>query len=288
MVIDISLLKIQCKLLCGNSYSPDLFEEMTSHPAFKTFLYHEEMLDRNTTVESVRSAFQNVINGHRDVTHLKLDACKDRAAELVEFAEEMKREQNPYVSTVMNRLSSFTACPVPADTVVYLYALGNDGGFCLHDGELFINLLRARQDWINILCHELYHSRELSDRTIEKRIRYISLTEETDSAGDAFLSELVEEGIATLIQYEGNYVFPPEEVTQALTQLNRWPSLSQEERTNLRQKCATGKLRYQAAYSLAKAVYDTDGIPGLESWSRDADLAAFKNALQSLSACAIQ
>lgn len=282
MVIDSTLLKLECELLKTRTFQPKLFTALETNPAFQTYLEHEKMLQRDTTEESVRAALVSFLDSHQDHSNLKLDACKDQTEQLLALACQIQTEQERFIGMVRSRLAAYTAREISDDTVIYLYALGNDGGFCLHEGELFLNILRAQDRWFDVLCHELYHSRELSETAIEKRIRYISMTDDTDPQGDSFLAELVEEGVATVVEYDGQYQFPMAEIRDTLTLLHRWEALTAEEKQGLRKRCATGKLRYQTAGAIAMKVYAEYGFEGLETWSADADLHLFRKALEAL------
>lgn len=282
MIMDSTLLKLECELLKSGTFQPEIFSALETNPAFQTYLEHEKMLHRDTTVESVRGAFMSYLCGNEDISGLKLGECKAQTAHLLDLACQIQTQEERYIKMVRSRLSAYTACGLSDDTVLYLYAFGNDGGFCLHEGELFINILRAQERWFDILCHELYHSRELSEAAVEKRIRYITMTNETDPQGDSFLAELVEEGVATVVEYNGRYQFPMEEIRETLTGLLSWPTLTEEGKQALRKRCATGALRYQTAGAIAMKVYAEHGFEGLETWSGDADLNLFRRALETL------
>lgn len=253
MNINTDLLEMQCELLNSNELNIELFDKFVSHSAFKTFISHEKMLKRNTTIESVKSEFDSLIKNESNEFYLKLDKYKKEQKELLIISNEITNGKDAYISKITERISKYTKCKIPNETTIYLYALGNDGGFCLHSGELFINLLCSNDDLINIISHELYHGREIeTEEEFKLRIKYNGLTVEDDKDGEFLLSQFAEEGIATLIQYDGCYDVSFNEVKTSLKEISSWNSLSLDERRNLLTKYMSGKLRYKVAYILQK------------------------------------
>lgn len=283
MDINTDFLEMQCELLNSNELNIDLFDKFISHTAFKTFMLHEGMLKRNTTIESIKSEFKSLIEKESNEFSLKLDKYKKVQKDLMDISNEIINDKDAYISKIIERISKYTKCTIPDETTIYLYALGNDGGFCLQGGELFINLLRSKDDLINILSHELYHGREIeTEEEFKLRVKYNSLNVENDENGELLLSQFAEEGIATLIQYDGNYDVSLGEVKVSLEEINSWNSLTLDERKTLLNKYISGEMRYKVAYSLANEVYKKGGLQAIESWSKEAKLTLFHKALSDL------
>lgn len=283
MLINTDLLKLQCELLLSNEFDEKLFNSLVELSPFKTYLIHEEMLKRDTSIDSIRNEFKNMIKSPGFISILRMNECKSKAKELLEFSNYLIGNKEDYINAIKDRISRYTSCSIPDDTIIYLFALGNDGGFCLQGGELFINILRSKDDLSNILSHELYHGRDIeTEETFNLRMKYNSLTVENDTEGDFLLSQFAEEGIATIIQYDGEYDVSFEEVKEHLLKITQWKFLSIEERKELLSKYMSGEMRYKIAYTLANEVYKNGGIEKLEQWSRNALLTDFHEALNRL------
>lgn len=280
MIINTDLLELQCRLLQNDSLEDEVFQHMMAHPAMEAFLEHEEMLSRKTTKDSIRKAFAEVIAGEKDTSSLMLDKAKASAEKLRNAAKEIQRDQQCYVNSAVERIHRFTDSRIGGNTAVYLYALGKDGGFSPCEGELYINLLTNQDGWMNILCHEMYHARELNAACEERRIGYLNLTEESDFRGDMLLSELAEEGIATLIQYDGHVKVERQSVITDIRQLQGWEKLEIKERKQLYCNLSAGSQRYAVAGYLANKVLLKYGFQGLEQWSSCGRLDLFYEILK--------
>lgn len=280
MIINVEFLELQCRLLGKAFFSEELFVAMMDHPVMMAFLEHEEMLDRGTTGESIRIACQStIVNGAEEST-LMLCKARDVAEQLLDTANTIQQNRQQYQQQAMERIRRFTDSELDSNTVVFLYAMGRDGGFSPREGELYINLLTNQDDWLDVLCHELYHARILNTECIEKRLGYLNLTVETDVCGDMLLSELAEEGIATLIQYHGNLTTDFAAIQDYLNQLKKWGTLTVEERQRLYHALSAGPQRYAFAGYLAEKVLDAYGRSGLEEWSCCGSLRTFHKILE--------
>lgn len=277
MVIDASLLKAQCDVLQHNAFSEETFENMMRHPAMTAFLVHEKMLNRLTDENMIRNAMLTA--GEQAGEGLLPKNIREILPGFITVAEAVCHNREKSETLVLERIARFSDCKIGQDNTVYLYALGKDGGFSPEEGVLYINLLYSEDNWMNILSHEMYHARELSETCVEKRISYLQLTEETDDIGDMLLSELAEEGIATLIQREGSGIPEKKDVSLFLERLKNWRTMRFSERADLYRSLSLGPQRYAVAAYLANKVLTTYGRQGLESWSIDGDVSLFHKIL---------
>lgn len=278
MIIDASLLEMQCAILQQDLFPEEKFESMMKHPAMAAFLEHEKMLSRATDVESIRRTF--ISAGEKDPDGLLPENFRELSGQLSAAAEMISQNREKYADLVQNRIRRFSDCKIGESNTVYLYALGKDGGFSPTEGELYINLLYSKDDWMNVLCHEMYHARVLNEECEKKRMDYFQLTEESDEVGDMILSELAEEGIATLIQNEGSEIPRKEDVSCCLHPLKNWKNMAVSERKDLYDFLSSGQQRYRLASYLANEVLMAYGRKGLESWSIDGETILFHKILE--------
>lgn len=283
MIIDISLLEAQCAVLRQDVFSEEKFECMMKLPAMAAFLEHEKMLSRTTDESMIRSAFSTA--GESDCGGLLPEGIRDLSEQLCATAESISQNRCKFAVLALERIRKFSDCNIGENNTVYLYALGRDGGFSPREGELYINLLYSKDNWMDVLSHEMYHARELSEACEKKRMGYIQLTEETDEVGDMLVSELAEEGIATLIQRKGREIPRKEDVRFFLNQLKNWKYLTAPERKYLYHVLSSGPQRYAVASYLANKVLTAYGRKGLESWSMDGETVLFHKILEEVSSC---
>lgn len=276
MKIDASFLETEYAVLCQHVFSEKKFAEMWNHPFMTEYMEHEKLLGRTATEGTVRAAFEAAITGGGE-SSLFPERIKEMLPQLQATAE--KIQSGDLAAEALERIHRFTDCEIGENTTVSLYALGKDGGFSLREEKLAINLLWGQEPWFDVLCHELYHARSLNAACVEKRIAYIQLTGETDDTGEMILSELAEEGIATLIQRGGKGVPSKEEVSQILRRLQGWKAMELQERKDFYRFLSAGPQRYLAASYLADRVLRVCGKEGLEQWSAAADLTAFYRVL---------
>lgn len=278
MMIDASLLEAECTVLLQNDFSEEKFRNMMKVPAMTAFLEHEKMLNRTTDASMIHNAFFHA--GEQGGEGLFPKNIRGILHELCSVVELVFREQKKIEALILKRISKFSDCKIAEGNTVYFYALGKDGGFSPNEGTLYINLLYGEDNWMNVLSHEMYHARELSEDCEKKRIGYLQLTEETDEAGDMLLSELAEEGIATLIQQEGGGIPEKRDVSPFLEQLKHWKTMQISERADLYRRLSLGPERYAVAAYLANKVLMAYGREGLESWSIDGEVSMFHKVLE--------
>ncbi len=267
MNIDIEFLTMETKAARSGIIPPELY----SHPTFQALNEHELGLGRPALTATV------FLNKAGNWSLTKLSHQLDKIDSMLCWLE----EENTHIEqSLSNRLERYTAASIPAELRYILYAGGTDGGFAPDSKAIYLNVtLYNRHDtFVDTLAHECYHAREKECLALDKR--------ETFSMRGPLqrvLAATAEEGIATLVQFDGmlendhaakQYQPAPEGAAQLNRLLTQYAAgeltAGELENTFFNSDCC-----YSAGLYIAHAIWNQFSREGLELWSQDGCLDSY-------------
>lgn len=274
MNINIEFLTMEANAVQAGVVPPDFCR----HPTFQALHRHELELDRPGLTASSFLAPDG---------SWSLKRLADRLEQISDMIHWLEQESPRIEQALQTRLERYTEVPIPADLQYVLYAGGTDGGFAPDSNALYLNMtLYSRRDtFLDTLAHECYHARKKEHSALEKR-------EEFSARGplQRILMTVAEEGIATLIQFDGllendhaakRYRPAPEGAAQLCALLTQYRA-NRLTGAELENAFFSSDCCYSAGLYIAHGIWSRFGREGLELWSQDGSLDGY---LQKFTSC---
>jgi len=249
--------------------------------------YHDKQLGRKS----------NLLTFYKDLK--EAGGVKDKQTrEISEMMMALKATEDKLSGDLSNRLRDYMD-PRDVDSIkVTFYPKGQDGGFVLRPGSIYINtskLLRDPEAYFDLLVHEVYHARK---RKISSYVGYL-VHKGLGSKGIYYqcFGQIFEEGVASLIELGESYKpRPSSSVTpQELEKVEAYFKLLNEQ---LRSRVLYDNhikdllevlginyynLCYVVGYYMVRLVYQHMGKQGIDPWTSKHD---YKSVLKNyLYAC---
>lgn len=202
MRLNNEMMEILIALLRKDSFDEKLFYQFSNLKQVKDLINHDKILNRKTSVDSLKNSLINAINGNNDDDQCYMfNDVRKNLDELEKIIQRINNQKKILTNNIFTEIEPYAPKEPFQDCTYYFYAGGIDGGFSEKSGEIYINihnLLRSPDELEGILVHEFYHARkhpfEISDFFV------------FDFSQDNYLKTtfnfIFEEGIATLIQLE--------------------------------------------------------------------------------------
>lgn len=251
--------------------------DFCNHPTFQALNEHELDLARPALTAS---SFLNPDGSW------SLKRLADRLEQISNMIHWLEQERPRIEQALQTRLNRYTTAPIPADLQYVLYAGGTDGGFAPDSNALYLNMtLYSRHDtFMDTLAHECYHAREKGRSALKRR-------EEFSTRGplQRILMAAAEEGIATLVQFDGllendhaakRYRPAPEGAAQLCSLLTQY-SAGRLTGVELESAFFNSDCCYSAGLYIAHGIWSRFGREGLDLWSRDSNLDSYLHRFAS-------
>ncbi|PHS32061.1 MAG: hypothetical protein COA82_09625 [Alkaliphilus sp.] len=254
--------------------------------AVKGIFFHDRMLNRKSNSKIFKKELNKVLQDKDYKGSYRLSEIKENNDDIEELITYFKTNRDSINEKIMTTVSRYIDSENFDKINVILYAGGSDYGFCLLPKNLYINVgmfIKNTEAMIATLSHEMYHARKIKYFSYIKL--YCSKVFTKEKHFNIIFSEIIEEGIAALIeygtehQYYDNSIVSLEELENAreyfgilndvVLRISEMTSAGQVklEMKNYRRK--RGNLCYVVGYILAKRVYDEVGTKGLNIWSKN-------------------
>ena len=197
-------LNIDSLVAIRNFLQKDYFDEKNYKQLIKTkgmkgFLEYENALGRDINIgEELEKLIYN--EDYRDKYGFYI--AKKRLKELEKDIDYIKKHENYILAEAIKNVYKIIPNDMKLNCKIYLFIGGNDGGFTVNRNKIYINYgkyINNMEEFIKVLSHELYHSRDIS-----LRIRLLSLFKMLCSNNGRIyqiMGKIMEEGMASLAQH---------------------------------------------------------------------------------------
>lgn len=280
MAFDIDFLVALAKIFEKETFDEELFNIFIETKGAKGFIDHENTMGRKVDKLDIREELKKLIENDGYEDKYNFIKIKSNLKELRNDIEYLRRNSNIIINLALKRVYEIVPEEVKILTNICLYIGGIDGGFTINRKDVYINYgnyIGEREEFIKILSHELYHSRQVS---FKYRLRFIlKFILKRNRQAYSLLGKIIEEGIACLIQH-GTFL-NKDDPTGNLTRKNLSLSKKQFELLNdilldiKYERPFSRKLRelniYAIGYIIASTVYNEEGVLILDNWTLNLD-----------------
>lgn len=286
MSLDIDFLVILAEILKKNFFDKELFNAFIETKGAKGFIDHENTMGRKIDKLDIKEEIIKLIeqDDYEDRFHFYI--IKKDVHKLLEDIDYLRRNKELIIHKALERVYEIVPEDIKIRTDICLYAGGIDGGFTLNRNQVFINYgkyIGEKEEFVKILSHELYHSREIPLRYRAKVFLRFMSKKKRHAYG--ILGKIIEEGIACLIQHGA--ILNKDDITGNLTRRNLAHSKKQFEILNeilldikqgIPYRAKVNKLNvYSIGYLIVTTVYNDMGVLLLDNWTMGLD---FRNIIK--------
>ena len=265
-------------LVSEDIFDDKKFKKFINTKGFKGFLEYERSINIGVDIKTIREEIKNMMEFQNYKDRYGFYKARDNLFQLrddIKYIETNKRN-------ILDRATDKTYKIVPSDmslnTNIYLYIGGNDGGFTIGRKKIYINYAKYIgniNEFIKIISHELYHSRNIS---FKNRFTFLIKTLLTNNIlAHKTISKILEEGIACLVQH-GPYLIL-DDPTGILTKRsllllrNEFELLNHlilNECKGIKKQKNTEKLNiYAIGYHIVTTIYKKEGVLILDDWTKN-------------------
>ena len=277
MKFNIESIVVLEKLLKQNTFDEKEFNRFVRTKGIKGFLEHERSMNKYTSINDVRKEIKRITKSKEYKDRYGFHKIKDNILQLSEDIQYIKEKEKFIIDEAIEAVYKIVPRDMSIDTNIYLYVGGDDGGFTVNRNRIYINYgkyIGNVDEFIKIISHELYHS-----RNIQLRDRFIFLLETLLSPNGItheIMSKIIEEGIACLVQH--GPILKVDDPTGTLTQRGLLLLKGEFELLNqiilkgqdgIQNKKSMERLNiYIIGYHIITTVYKGEGVLILDDWTR--------------------
>lgn len=277
MKFNIESIVVLEKLLKQNTFDEKEFNRFVRTKGIKGFLEHERSMNKYTSINDVRKEIKRITKSKEYKDRYGFHKIKDNILQLSEDIQYIKEKEKFIIDEAIEAVYKIVPRDMSIDTNIYLYVGGDDGGFTVNRNRIYINYgkyIGNVDEFIKIISHELYHS-----RNIQLRDRFIFLLETLLSPNGItheIMSKIIEEGIACLVQH--GPILKADDPTGTLTQRGLLLLKGEFELLNqiilkgqdgIQNKKSMERLNiYIIGYHIITTVYNGEGVLILDDWTR--------------------
>lgn len=276
-------IKTDCIVELYNILKQDTFDKKAFNDFLKTkggrgFLEHERSRHKGWDKKDLKEELRRVIIDNNYEDEYEFHKIKRDIFQLKEDIDYIEKNYNVIIDSALKEVYKIVPHHMNIKSSIYLYAGGVDGGFTINRRKAFINYgkyIDKRDDFIDILGHELYHCRKIS---LENRIKYLfRIGFKSERAMYEVVGKLIEEGIACLVQH--GPILKKDDPVNALTRRNLL--LRKEEfdllnhillsiKSNRLDYEKMAKLNiYIIGYHIISTIYNSEGVLILDHWTEN-------------------
>lgn len=277
MKFNIESIVVLEKLLKQNTFDEKEFNRFVRTKGIKGFLEHERSMNKYTSINDVRKEIKRITKSKEYKDRYGFHKIKDNILQLSEDIQYIKEKEKFIIDEAIEAVYKIVPRDMSIDTNIYLYVGGDDGGFTVNRNRIYINYgkyIGNVDEFIKIISHELYHS-----RNIQLRDRFIFLLETLLSPNGItheIMSKIIEEGIACLVQH--GPILKADDPTGTLTKRGLLLLKGEFELLNqiilkgqdgIQNKKSMERLNiYIIGYHIITTVYKEEGVLILDDWTR--------------------
>lgn len=286
-------LELLIEILDGGSFNEKLFRDFINCEHFKVFMEHEKELRRETSEESIKENIKLALEGKGDSESYGFNYILKYISQIRDKINELKNSSKEIEQVIRERVSRYAPLDIYDDNfTMHIYGGGCDYGFSVRDGECYINLalLADKIEYLeDIMAHEYYHTRRRGTG-----IQPYDFSKENYLK--TFMYHIIEEGIATLVQfeyekkYDGFAFISKERFDKRLEYFKNLDNCIRE--CNINNEYSTKVVseyfqdsipNYIVGYWIGQVLFKEEGKNGLELWNRNCDyIGSFKSYINIL------
>ncbi|QQY78889.1 hypothetical protein EDD65_10442 [Keratinibaculum paraultunense] len=267
------------ELIRENTFDNKKFKKFTSTKGFRGFLEHECLINNmETNAKSVNEEIKNMMKFQNYKDRYGFYKVRDNLFQLRDDIKYIETNKRNILDKAIDKTYKIVPSDMSLNINIYLYIGGNDGGFTLGRKKIYINYAKYIgniNEFIKIISHELYHSRNISFKN--RFIFFIETLFTANVLAHKTISKIIEEGIACLVQH-GPYLIS-DDPTGTLTKRsllllkNEFEILNQiilKEYKGIKEPKNIEKLNiYTIGYHIITTIYDKEGVLILDDWTKN-------------------
>lgn len=270
----ISLLNILNK----KTFDEKEFNKFIRTKGAKEFIKYEKDTNDYGNIRHMKEELKKVVLDEYYRDQYEFHLIKRNIEKLNRDIDYIKENEKEIIDKVLKEVYKIVPRCMTINFRIYLYAGGTDGGFTINRKKVFINYgkyIGNKEEFIKILSHELYHSRDIPLKT--RFIFFLNILLRTNRLIYEIIGKFLEEGIASLVQH-GPYL-QVDDLAGTLTKRNL---LFLREQFQLLNKCLLGvkfdnisrkdteKLNfYVIGYHIVTTIYNKEGVLILDEWTEN-------------------
>lgn len=277
MALNIDYITYLVNIMDLGTFDEELFNRFIKTKALKEFINHENAMGRSTHVFDIKDELIRLLKYENYEDKYSFYILKRNISRLKKDIEYFSKKAEYIIQLALDRVYSVISKDIEVKTHIYLYAAGIDGGFTVKRRQIYINFLNyigEMDEFIKVLSHELYHSREIP---LKNKLKFrLHITSNRKAYAYGILGRIIEEGIACLVQH--GPVLLKDDITGNLTRRSLFHTQYYFNRINKALlNIKHGKLKrsdinriniYAIGYTIVTVVYREKGFL-LDQWTVD-------------------
>ena len=270
-----------------NILKQDIFDEEGFNKFIKTkgtrgFLEHQKNIDGRLNIEEIRDEVKRVVLYENYKDKYEFYLIKEDIEKLYKDIYYIQKNEEQIIAQALHRVYKIVPKDMIVSSNIYLYGGGMDGGFTINRKKVFINYgkyIGHREEFIKVLSHELYHSRNFSIKS--RFIFFLKMFLNTNRLTYEVIGKSLEEGIACLVQHDA--ILKTDDPVGTLTKRNLILLKEEFDRLNdilLKIKSGKGTHRdiktlniYAIGYHIVSTIYNAEGVLPLDDWTLNLEYA---------------
>ena len=276
MGFQLDSIKFLASILQQDTFNKKEFNKFIKTKGTKGFLAHQKRINSKINIKSMEEELRKVVldKDYKDIYEFYL--IKQNINQINEDIKYIKKNEKQIIDQALKEVYKIIPKDISVRFNVYFYSGGIDGGFTVNRKKIFINYgkyIGLREEFIKILSHEIYHSRNIP---LKNRLIFLfKMILKGNPLTYEIVGKIMEEGIASLIQHSGKLRM--DDPTGTLTKRNL--ILVKEEfdllncilldiKYNRYDYKKISKLNiYVIGYYIISSIYNTEGVLALDDWT---------------------
>ena len=276
MVIDTESMEILIQIFEQEFLDETLWDAFIKTKGMRGFLNYQNSIGKSKDKTQIKEELKRVVENKTYEDKYEFIKLKKNLKLLKLDIKYIKKNSHIIIEKALKEVYKIVPKQMPIRSNIYLYSGGIDGGFTINRKDIFINYGRyigEREEFIKILSHEMYHSRQLP---IESKIIFMfKLISKKNRLLYESIGKIIEEGIACLIQHGAN--LEKDDLTGSLTRRNLLFAKDEFElMNNILINIKSGKTNsknnkylniYVIGYLIVSYLYKEKGVIILDDWT---------------------
>lgn len=280
MAIDVEFLVVIAEMLSKDTFDDKLFEKLMRTRGAKAFLEQEGFLGRKVNVSDIKNEMIKLLQQEDYEDKFQFYRIKKNITRIRDDIEYLRKNRALILEKALEKVYKIVPEEMDIRTEICLYVGEYGGGFTINRNWVLINYgkyIGHKEEFVNILSHELYHSRVIP---LRYKINFLfkSILKKRRDAYN-LLGKIIEEGIACLIQHGA--ILNRDDLSGNLTRRNLSHTKEQFEILNrilldmrygkFDKKCLKKINVYSLGYLMVTTIYNEMGVLPLDSWTMNLD-----------------
>ncbi|HSH34938.1 DUF5700 domain-containing putative Zn-dependent protease [Schnuerera sp.] len=275
------MINTDCIQLIIEILEKDFLDEKLYNIFIKTkgargFLEHQSCIDNSIAKAKIKEELKKIIKDEYYEDEYEFYKLRKSLNQLKLDIQYINENADLLIKIALKKVYKIVPREMPIRYNIYLYSGGDDGGFTINRKKIFINYgkyIGEREEFINILSHEMYHSRKLP---IRNKIIFLSkiMVKENRLLYET-IGKSIEEGIACLVQHGPN--LKKDDLSGNLTKRHLLVARDDfETLNNILMKIKSSKTLgreynrlniYVIGYLIVSIIYKEKGVLILDDWT---------------------